>query len=79
MDYLGGLWGGAAYRGPDLFLAHTGRKANAVGFRCSIVRLLSGLFNMFQDIFISISQCGKCELLLSVREALVLLFGFLKS
>ncbi|CAK9004800.1 unnamed protein product [Durusdinium trenchii] len=24
VDYLGGLWGGAAYRGPDLFLAHTG-------------------------------------------------------
>ncbi|CAJ1401751.1 unnamed protein product [Effrenium voratum] len=24
VDYLGGLWGGDAYRGPDLFLAHTG-------------------------------------------------------
>jgi len=24
VDYLGGLWGGKAYRGPDLFLAHTG-------------------------------------------------------
>lgn len=24
VDYLGGLWGGPAYRGPDLFLAHTG-------------------------------------------------------
>lgn len=26
VDYLGGLWGGDAYRGPDLFLAHTGAK-----------------------------------------------------
>ena len=26
MDYLGGLWGGDAYRGPDLFLAHTGSR-----------------------------------------------------
>eukprot|EP00933_Yihiella_yeosuensis_P020500 TRINITY_DN16423_c0_g1_i2.p1 TRINITY_DN16423_c0_g1~~TRINITY_DN16423_c0_g1_i2.p1 ORF type:complete len:263 (-),score=83.31 TRINITY_DN16423_c0_g1_i2:197-985(-) len=24
VDFLGGLWGGEAYRGPDLFLAHTG-------------------------------------------------------
>eukprot|EP00930_Biecheleria_cincta_P079906 TRINITY_DN6791_c0_g2_i1.p1 TRINITY_DN6791_c0_g2~~TRINITY_DN6791_c0_g2_i1.p1 ORF type:complete len:314 (+),score=82.18 TRINITY_DN6791_c0_g2_i1:85-1026(+) len=24
VDFLGGLWGGAMYRGPDLFLAHTG-------------------------------------------------------
>ncbi|CAE8640389.1 unnamed protein product [Polarella glacialis] len=24
VDFLGGMWGGDAYRGPDLFLAHTG-------------------------------------------------------
>lgn len=24
VDFLGGMWGGEAYRGPDLFLAHTG-------------------------------------------------------
>lgn len=54
VDYLGGLWGGAAYRGPDLFLAHTGRKANAVGFRCSIIirSNLFNLFHIFKDTFI---------------------------
>jgi len=43
VDFLGGMWGGDAYRGPDLFLAHTGLGISVHTFdvmmKCTAIQL----------------------------------------